>query len=1057
MRWMVLFLTSSVFIIRTTISLNQVTKSNQDHNNLIKRNPLPYNHLKFNTRTTETDLTANSLAGGSGEFEHSRHELFSIVPEVSATHLGLSLVPAFIVLFGLFSAFVKEKLYAGEAIIALIIGIILGPQVTGLFDPRSWGGGSNFNELTLELTRIVIALSVFAVGVELPKAYILKHWKSLLILIGPLMLVGWMVTGLLIYLLIPGLNFLESLVVAAAVTPTDPILAASVVGKGKFAQKHVPAHLRHLLQAESGCNDGAAFPFLYLAMFLALRGDHSIKKVVGEWIILVLLYQILLGVIIGAVIGILARKTLKFCKRRSYIDRESMVAMYVALALLTTGVTTLAGSDDLLAAFACGTAFAWDDWFTESIEASNFSSIIDLLINCATFVYVGATIPFSAWNDSSITLVPWRIVVLAILVMVLRRLPAMLLFQALIPDLKTTREAVFSGHFGPIGVGAIFISTLATIKLPTPHIPPQTSLDTLALTVQPLIYLFVLFSVLVHGLSIPFFTLGRNVHSRVHSMTRTWTQASGNEPSWLNRVKRVDRTADGEAVVDGRPVSGFISRPDPNLDLEKQDLDPTPPPPVKPNHLPDIPPNDDPCEGTLRNEDRTYFIPEPEPIRRPSLSHAFNFTNLSLAGRSTLLGFHRRTSEEEQARKQEKMIRDEWCRKERMDVVKKGEERIYRSGRHIIIERGDGDEVEVIDADPTKAAVERAKQDPKLGLIHVSASRLKTELKAMEQEGISSASRRIEALKRVVNKRLHYHPHKQEEGSSGMPGPGQGPQSSKAVNGEGESLSTAVEDQVNRGSKAASIHSSLEGVREDEEIWVEGDQIVVESGDGESVHVFSLPKDMPNRSRPTTGSRSRHATETRSRRSTPEIRELEEPDLTEVNREPEIRPSDLSEVARDSTPPSPQIRVTDLAVPQAGPSEGAGDEDEWEEEEEEEEEEEQQQESSTHQRCRGQLHRHKPIVAHNNRPRSIKRHSSRKNNQTIYYSHLNGSKLDNLEEIENDHLHQRQLVPPNDQNQDNGISRSSSPSRSIRFADITRPNRTKKPKKSKLGLLKNFN
>lgn len=84
----------------------------------------------------------------------------------------------------------------------------------------------------------------------------------------------------------------------------------------------------------------------------------------------------------GAVIGILARKTLKFCKRRSYIDRESMVAMYVALALLTTGVTTLAGSDDLLAAFACGTAFAWDDWFTESIEASNFSSIIDLLINC---------------------------------------------------------------------------------------------------------------------------------------------------------------------------------------------------------------------------------------------------------------------------------------------------------------------------------------------------------------------------------------------------------------------------------------------------------------------------------------------------------------------------------------------------------------------------------------------------------------------------------------------------------------------------------------------------
>jgi hypothetical protein len=51
----------------------------------------------------------------------------------------------------------------------------------------------------------------------------------------------------------------------------------------------------------------------------------------------------------------------------------------VSLALLTTGATTLAGSDDLLAAFACGAAFAWDDWFTESISESNFSKSAPLL------------------------------------------------------------------------------------------------------------------------------------------------------------------------------------------------------------------------------------------------------------------------------------------------------------------------------------------------------------------------------------------------------------------------------------------------------------------------------------------------------------------------------------------------------------------------------------------------------------------------------------------------------------------------------------------------------
>lgn len=78
------------------------------------------------------------------------------------------------------------------------------------------------------------------------------------------MIIGWLVSAGFIYALIPGLDFLGALVVAACVTPTDPILAASVVGKGKFAQEHVPSHIRHILQAESGANDGAAFPFLYL-------------------------------------------------------------------------------------------------------------------------------------------------------------------------------------------------------------------------------------------------------------------------------------------------------------------------------------------------------------------------------------------------------------------------------------------------------------------------------------------------------------------------------------------------------------------------------------------------------------------------------------------------------------------------------------------------------------------------------------------------------------------------------------------------------------------------
>lgn len=75
------------------------------------------------------------------------------------------------VIFGMISLFVKEKLYVGEAPIATVVGIIIGPHCLNFFNPAGWGGGEEevANDVTLEFTRVVIAISVFAVGVELPK------------------------------------------------------------------------------------------------------------------------------------------------------------------------------------------------------------------------------------------------------------------------------------------------------------------------------------------------------------------------------------------------------------------------------------------------------------------------------------------------------------------------------------------------------------------------------------------------------------------------------------------------------------------------------------------------------------------------------------------------------------------------------------------------------------------------------------------------------------------------------------------------------------------------
>jgi NhaP-type Na+/H+ or K+/H+ antiporter len=144
---------------------------------------------------------------------------------------------------------------------------------------------------------------------------------------------------------------------------------------------------------------------------------------------------------------------MKFCESKELIDRHSYVAQYVALALLTIGITTMLGSDDLLAAFCCGTAFAWDGFFNRQTEESVFSSVIDLLFNVAAFVFVGAWMPFGKFQDEVLTLSVWRLLVMAILVLLFRRLPIVVALYRWIPDIKTFREAIFSGHFGPIGIG----------------------------------------------------------------------------------------------------------------------------------------------------------------------------------------------------------------------------------------------------------------------------------------------------------------------------------------------------------------------------------------------------------------------------------------------------------------------------------------------------------------------------------------------------------------------------------------------------------------------------
>jgi sodium/hydrogen antiporter len=138
----------------------------------------------------------------------------------------------------------------------------------------------------------------------------------------------------------------------------------------------------------------------------------------------------------------------------------------------------------------------------------------------------------------------------------------MMVMYRWMPALKTWREAVFPGHFGSMGIGAIFLLTYSNHYLAeytycshpptTPANYQQYQLQLLNEMIQPIVAFMVLCSIMIYRLSVPGFSRGR----RVHSVTRTWfrrvtTGSRTGAPDWTNPARLVTK---GEVIVINRDL-----------------------------------------------------------------------------------------------------------------------------------------------------------------------------------------------------------------------------------------------------------------------------------------------------------------------------------------------------------------------------------------------------------------------------------------------------------------------------------------------------------------------
>ena len=155
----------------------------------------------------------------------------------------------------------------------------------------------------------------------------------------------------LAYLLL-GFGWATALLLAAALAPTDPVLASDVqVGPPRSGQEDETCFA---LTSEAGLNDGLAFPFVLLAV--AQANSPSDGGWFWSWITYAVLWKIGAGVLVGAAVGSACGWLAFRMPNRAKLSRTGDGFVALGITCLAYGVTEMLRGYGFLAVFVAALA-----------------------------------------------------------------------------------------------------------------------------------------------------------------------------------------------------------------------------------------------------------------------------------------------------------------------------------------------------------------------------------------------------------------------------------------------------------------------------------------------------------------------------------------------------------------------------------------------------------------------------------------------------------------------------------------------------------------------------
>jgi cell volume regulation protein A len=374
-----------------------------------------------------------------------------------------------VLLTGSLSGILAQKLKVPDVVVFLLIGMLLGPELTGVFDVKA---DSTINQLILIFGSSYI---LFDGGASLRLKVLKEVWITILVISTVGVLITTFITGFAAAYLL-GIPMITALLLGSTIASTDPATLVPV-----FKQIHIKDRVAQTVMSESAFNDamGAIVTFTIMGVALGSGGNFSIGSATYD-----LVSNALIGVLIGGILGYLAAALIAHEKYDFLQEYAPLVTLMAVLGAYMTAENF--HSSGFMAVFVFGIMLGNKDVFGFAMEPREEEKLEDFILTTALimrmfiFILLGSQVNFALMAKYL-----WGGVALVTIFMLIAR--PVTVFCCALPDRRakwSLQELIFMCWTRETGVipGAL-AGILLGMKVPGADIIASVTFITILLTI----------------------------------------------------------------------------------------------------------------------------------------------------------------------------------------------------------------------------------------------------------------------------------------------------------------------------------------------------------------------------------------------------------------------------------------------------------------------------------------------------------------------------------------------------------------------------------------------